>query len=62
MRDDYHLEGPTVKVELELEKQVHERLMEMVSYTTLSQSELLNTALKRFISNHKDFLPARRAG
>lgn len=58
MRDDYKIKAATAKLEVDVEKTVIEKLAEMEKYTKLSVSELANTALKRFISHHKDFLPA----
>lgn len=58
MRDDYKMKQPTSKVELEFEKDVAEKLLAMEKYTKLTRSEIANTALKRFIHQHKDFLPA----
>ena len=57
MKDDYKLKGPVAKIEIEVEKDVAERLILMEAYSKFTQSELANTALKRFISSHKDFLP-----
>lgn len=57
MRDDYKIEGPKVKVEFEVEPFIAEALKQMETYTKITKSELANTALKRFISSHKDFLP-----
>jgi hypothetical protein len=57
MREDYKIKGATVKVELEVEKEVAEKIAMMEGFTKLSKSELTNTALKRFIVSHKDFLP-----
>ena len=57
MLDDYKLKGPTKKIEIEVEAKVAETLVKMESYIKLSTSEIANTALKRFISGHKDFLP-----
>jgi metal-responsive CopG/Arc/MetJ family transcriptional regulator len=57
MRDDYKLKGATARMEIELEKEVAEKIAKMESYSKLSRSEIANTALKRFISAHKDFLP-----
>jgi len=57
MRDDYKLQGATEKVEVQVEKQVAESLRAMADFSKFSSSELVNTALKRFISQHKDFLP-----
>ncbi len=56
MKDDYKLKGPTAKMQIEVEKEVQEILLSMEKYSKFSVSELTNTALKRFISAHKDFL------
>ncbi len=61
MRDDYALKGSTVQVTLSLEKEVSETLKKMAEYTKLGESEILNTALKRFIAVHSDFLPAKKS-
>jgi len=57
MRDDYKIQGTTFKLEVEIEKDIAEKLAAMEKHSKLSRSELANTALKRFISSHKDFLP-----
>ena len=57
MRDDYKLVGDRGKLEVEVEKAVYETLLAMEQYSKLTRSELTNTAIKRFISSHKDFLP-----
>lgn len=57
MLDEYKLKGPTKKVELEIEAEVAEKLLKMEKHVKLTKSEIANTALKRFISHHKDFLP-----
>jgi metal-responsive CopG/Arc/MetJ family transcriptional regulator len=57
MRNDYKIDGKTTKIEIEIEKEVAEKLDLMEKHTKLSRSELANTALKRFISSHKDFMP-----
>jgi hypothetical protein len=57
MLDEYKLTGPTKKIELEVEVEVAEKLSRMEKQVKLSSSEIANTALKRFISHHKDFLP-----
>jgi len=62
MRDDYKMVGPTVKIEVEVEKEVAEKLAAMEKHAKLTKSELTNTALKRFITAHKDFLPADQRG
>ena len=58
MKDDYKIKGPTHKVQIEIEKEVAELLGKMATYTKISESEITNTALRRFIVTHKDFLPA----
>ncbi len=62
MRDDYKLNGPVTKIEAEVEKEVARLLQVMAKHSKLTQSELANTALKRFIAHHKDFLPANEGG
>ena len=57
MLDDYKITGPLKKVEIEIETKVLEKLEAMEKHRKLSVSELANTALKRFITAHKDFLP-----
>ncbi|NDD93437.1 hypothetical protein EBZ37_15325 [bacterium] len=57
MREDYKMQGKLVKVSVEVEEGVAETLVEMEKFIKLTQSELANTALKRFIAHHKDFLP-----
>lgn len=57
MKDDYKLKGTTAKIEINVEKDVAEILLAMEKHSKFSCSELTNTALKRFISAHKDFLP-----
>ncbi len=58
MLDDYKLKGKTIRIEVEIEDEVAEKLVRMEKHINLSKSEIANTALKRFISSHKDFLPA----
>jgi hypothetical protein len=62
MRDDYKMVGQTAKVEIEVEKEVAEKLAAMEKHSKLTKSELTNTALKRFIAAHKDFLPVDQRG
>jgi hypothetical protein len=57
MRDDYKIKGATQKVTVEVEKPVADLLASMEKFCKHTASELTNTALKRFISQHKDFLP-----
>jgi hypothetical protein len=60
MKDDYKLKQPTMKIDLEIEKETAETLLKMEKYSKMTRSELANTALKRFIASHKDFLPPVR--
>ncbi|MGE0614274.1 MAG: hypothetical protein AB7P04_01425 [Bacteriovoracia bacterium] len=62
MLDDYKIDGPKQKLDVEIEKDVSDKLQLMVQYTKLSPSEITNTALKRFIITHKDFLPPANRG
>jgi metal-responsive CopG/Arc/MetJ family transcriptional regulator len=57
MRDEYKLKGKTEAVEVQIESEVAKNLSKMESHSQLSRSEIVNTALKRFIASHKDFLP-----
>lgn len=60
MRKDYEIQGQKVRLEVEIEKEVVEIIQLMSNHTKLSTSEIANTALKRFISGHKDFLPPKK--
>ncbi len=57
MLDEYKMKGATKKIEIEVEVSVIEKLLVMEEFSHLTKSEIANTALKRFISAHKDFLP-----
>lgn len=57
MRDDYKIQGPTAPLKVDVEATIVEKLKQMSQHTKLSVDELTSTALKRFISQHKDFLP-----
>ena len=59
MREDYKIKTDVAKLEVEVEKTVVENLLKMEKYSKFSRSELTNTALKRFISSHNDFMPPR---
>ena len=62
MRDDYKLVGPKAPLNCEVEKEVVGILQEMSIHTKHSVNELVNTAVKNFISRHKDFLPPNANG
>ncbi|MBS1963446.1 MAG: hypothetical protein JST04_14620 [Bdellovibrionales bacterium] len=57
MLDDYKITKPTGSISLQIESQVIEMLQAMEKYKKITVSELANTALRRFIGSHKDFLP-----
>jgi len=57
MKSDYKIANKTVKMDIQVEENVIEVLNQMAKFSKHSTSELVNTALKRFISAHKDFLP-----
>ena len=59
MKDDYKFSGPTSKLTADIEKNIYDVIVAMSEYTQIPISELTNTALKRFVSAHKDFLPPR---
>ena len=60
MKDDYALKGESVKTQYDLEKDVVETIKKMSEFTKFSESEIVNTAVKRFISTHSDFLPRKK--
>jgi len=57
MKSDYKIQGKLAQVSFQVEEQVAQVLAEMEKHSKLTASELANTALKRFITHHKDFLP-----
>ncbi len=59
MKDDYQLKGETKAVTINLEAEVAETLKKMSAYSKLSESEIVNTAVKRFIAVHSDFQPKK---
>jgi hypothetical protein len=60
MKEDYPLKGASAQAEFTLEKDVIETIKKMSEYTKFSESEIVNTAVKRFISTHSDFLPRKK--
>lgn len=49
--------GPTGTLNIEIEKLLIDQLQVMEDFTKIPKAELLTTALKRFISQHKDYFP-----
>ena len=60
MKEDYVLKGTPVQLTLNLEKEVAETLKSMSEFTQFGVSEIVNTAIKRFIAVHSDFLPRKK--
>jgi hypothetical protein len=60
MKDDYPLKGPTVKLSVELETEVAETIKKMSDFKKIGVSEMINTAVKRFIATHSDFIPKKK--
>jgi len=60
MKEDYPLNGQTKSVTVTLEVEVAETLKKMSEYTKISESEMINTAVKRFIATHSDYLPKKK--
>ena len=59
MKEDYQLKGETKPVSINLESEVAEILKKMATYSKFSESEIANTAIKRFIAVHSDFQPKK---
>ncbi len=57
MRDDYKITKASSEITIEIETQVIDILKLMELQTKFTVSELANTAIKRFITHHNDFLP-----
>ncbi|RYZ70820.1 MAG: hypothetical protein EOP09_05545 [Proteobacteria bacterium] len=57
MKQDYPLKGTVETVTIQLEAHVVQIIKAMEQETKHSFSEITNTAVKRYISSHKDFLP-----
>jgi post-segregation antitoxin (ccd killing protein) len=57
MRDDYKIKGSTASLNVEVEKDLVEKLKAMEKQTGIKLAELANTAIKRFCTHHSDFLP-----
>ena len=60
MKEDFPLKGTTVKLTIELEKEVADVLTKMAEFSKLTVSEISNTSIKRFIATHSDFLPKKK--
>jgi hypothetical protein len=60
MKEDYPFKGETKQVTVTLEVEVAETIKKMAEFTKLGESEMINTAVKRFIATHSDFLPKKK--
>jgi hypothetical protein len=60
MKEDYPFKGETKPVTVTLEVEVAETIKKMAEFTKLGESEMINTAVKRFIATHSDFLPKKK--
>jgi hypothetical protein len=61
MKSDYKMQGKLAQVTVQVEEHVAKALADMEKHSRFSVSEITNTALKRFITHHRDFLPANYA-
>jgi len=59
MKDDYQIKAETTNLSVLIEKDVVETLKKMATYKKLTEAEIANTAIKRFIATHSDFLPKK---
>jgi fructose-1,6-bisphosphatase/sedoheptulose 1,7-bisphosphatase-like protein len=60
MKAEYQIHGPTEELKVNLEAAVAEKLKLMEKHSGKTVDQLVNVALKRFISHHKDFLPPEK--
>ena len=56
-REDFTLD---TKIEVTVEKKVAEAIKAMADNTKIPEGELVNTAMKRFIATHSDYLPKKK--
>lgn len=50
-------QGPVIEVNWEVEEMLVEKLKKMENFSAMSVQELVHIALRRFISQHSDYLP-----
>lgn len=53
-RDSFQLDS---SIQVPVEKEVAEYIKVMSQHTKLSEGEIVNTAMRRFISAHSDYFP-----
>lgn len=56
-KDEIRQNIETAKLELSIDRKIVDQLKAMESFTKIPQTELVTTALKRFIASHKDYFP-----
>jgi hypothetical protein len=59
MKEDYKIKVETKPLTVNIEVDVVETLKKMSAYTKFTEAEIVNTAIKRFIAVHSDFLPKK---
>jgi len=57
MIDEYKIQGPTQELAVKIQKPLISQLEKMADHKDLTVDEIVNTAVKRFITTHSDFLP-----
>ena len=50
-------DGPSVKVDWQLDEKIVDTLNRMEAQAEMSVEEMVTIALRRYISQHKDYLP-----
>lgn len=59
MKEDYKIKAETKPLTVNIEADLVETLKKMSAYTKFSEAEIVNTAVKRFVAVHSDFLPKK---
>ncbi len=61
MKSPYHKHGSLdTSVKVTVEKYVADALKAMSEHTKIPEGDIVNTAMRRFISTHADFFPGRK--
>lgn len=62
MKSPYHKHGSLdTSIQVTVEKYVADALKVMAQNTNIPEGDLVNTAMRRFISTHSDYFPGRKA-
>ncbi len=62
MKSPYHKHGNLdTKLEVTVERYVADAIKTMATHSKLPEGEIVNTALRRYISTHSDLFPGRKA-